>query len=502
MTVAEGVVPDRFEPHAIVRLVVGLTQGLFLYLLFESAQSKTWPSTDAPLFAALGTAAIFAPLVLIAGVSYLRPPLLAGWAVVVAAVCAGLAWHDIVRDPLMPTGAPRIYPSPQLGLSLVAGLFIAHCLLVAAAADRRFIARYATYFDISWRYAVQVALVVLFTGAFWLLLRLGAELFTLIKITSPLTLLQSPWFAIPVTTLALTCAVHATDLRADIVRDVRSLGCSLLSWLLPLLALIAVGFVATLPVTGLEPLWSTRRASAILLAAAASLILLINAVYQDGVGSNHDGEPHRLPLFLRISMAAASAVLVPMSLLAVYGISLRIAQHGWTTDRIVAIACAAIAVCYAVGYLAAAVRWNSVFAWLETTNIAVAFLVLAILLALFTPLADPARISVADQMRRLDAGLIAPEKFDYLYLRFDAGRYGVEALRVLAGQKAVPLVAERAAAALALQSREGAGSLAGSPTSDERAANLSVVHPRGQPLPREFLETNWSDTGTVGCRLA
>lgn len=192
-------------------------------------------------------------------------------------------------------------------------------------------------------------------------------------------------------------------------------------------------------------------------------------------------------------MAAASAILVPISLLAVYGISLRIAQHGWTTDRIVAIACAAVAVCYAVGYLAAAVRWNSVFARLETTNIAVAFLLLALLLALFTPLADPARMSVADQMRRLDAGLIAPEKLDYLYLRFDAGRYGVEALRVLAGQKAVPLVAEQAAAALALQSREGAGSLAGSLTSDERASNLSVVHPRGQPLPREFLETNWSD---------
>src|SRR5579862_9521094 len=38
------------------------------------------------------------------------------------------------------------------------------------------------YFDISWNLGVQVALALLFVGALWLLLWLGASLFELIKI--------------------------------------------------------------------------------------------------------------------------------------------------------------------------------------------------------------------------------------------------------------------------------------------------------------------------------
>jgi hypothetical protein len=346
---ADGVAPDRSDRVGIVRLIVGLLQGLVLYLLFDSLQSKTWPSTEGPLFAALGTAAIFAPLVVVASLTYLRTSLLVPWAIAVAVICAGLAWYDIVRDPLPLPQMPRNLPSPQLWIALGGGLFIAHCLLVAGAVERRLIAPYATYFDISWKYGVQIALAVAFTGAFWALLALGAALFELIKISLLAKLLQKPWFSIPVTTLAFTCAVHITDVRVGIVRGVRALGCNLLSWLLPLMTFLAVAFLAALPFTGLEPLWNTKLASLILLAAAASLILLVNAAYQDGPQLDSSGARH-LSLFLRIPMAAASVALLPLSLLAAYGVSLRIEQHGWTPDRIIAVACTIVALCYAVGY--------------------------------------------------------------------------------------------------------------------------------------------------------
>ena len=74
--------------------------------------------------------------------------------------------------------------------------------------------------------------------------------------------------------LAFTCAIHVTDVRAGIVRGARTLKLTLLSWLLPIMALIAVTFLATLLFTGLEPLWSTRRATPVLLAAAAALVFL------------------------------------------------------------------------------------------------------------------------------------------------------------------------------------------------------------------------------------
>jgi hypothetical protein len=45
---------------------------------------------------------------------------------------------------------------------------------------------------------------------------------------------------------------------------------------------LALGFVLALPFTGLEPLWGTRRATGILIASSAALILLINTAYRSG----------------------------------------------------------------------------------------------------------------------------------------------------------------------------------------------------------------------------
>jgi hypothetical protein len=50
---------------------------------------------------------------------------------------------------------------------------------------------------------------------------------------------------------------------------------------------------------------------------------------------------------------------------------------------------------------------------LEATNIAMAFVVIVVLLALCTPLADPRRLSVEDQVARLETGKVKPEAFDY-----------------------------------------------------------------------------------------
>jgi len=90
-----------------------------------------------------------------------------------------------------------------------------------------------------------------------------------------------------------------------------------------------------------------------------------------------------------------------------------------------------VAAGYAVGYTVAAVRPGAWMKALETTNIAMAFVVIAVLLALCTPVADPRRLSVQDQMARLKAGKVSAEAFDYQFLRFDAGRFGRGALELL-----------------------------------------------------------------------
>ncbi|HEV3018588.1 MAG TPA: hypothetical protein VGY49_06185 [Burkholderiaceae bacterium] len=51
---------------------------------------------------------------------------------------------------------------------------------------------------------------------------------------------------------------------------------------------------------------------------------------------------------------------------------------------------------------------------------------------LFSPIADPARLMVADQMARLRSGAVGPDKFDFGALKFDGARWGAPALAQLA----------------------------------------------------------------------
>lgn len=493
MIEAEHPAPDNSGRIGIARVIIGFAQGVALYGLFEASQVQNWPATDGLVFAPLCVATVFVPLIVVLGLTQLRPRLLVSWALIVALICVSLAGYDIYRNPMSPQSLPRNLPSPELWFALALGLFIGHSLLISGASDRRLLARYSTYFGISWKYGLQAAMAAAFAGVFWLVLWLGAELFKLIKIDFPLQLIQKNWFWIPATTIAITYAIHLTDVRIGIIRGVRTLSCNMLAWLLPLMTLIAACFVATLPFTGLEPLWNTRRASSILLVAAASLIFLVNAAYQDGVRADdsNPGEARPLPHLLRLAVAAASVILIPLVLLAAYGISLRVGQYGWTPERVVATACAVVAACYAAGYAFAGVRPNAALVRLETINVATAFAIPAILLALLTPLADPARISVADQVRRLAAGAIAPEKFDYLFLRFDSGRFGVDALRKFTEQNDLPVVAERSADLLRQRTRFDEASTR-TITVAERAGNINVVQPSGQPLPPAFLETDWN----------
>src|SRR5262245_40415863 len=310
------------QSTALARVTIGLMQGIALYLLQQAFEAKTWPATDGLIFAPLLVVAIFVPTVVVAGLGNIRPRTLAAWAAVATVVCAGLAIYNIFRDPTGGSAIQRVAPTAVLWLCLATGLFIAHSLIASGDADRKFIASYSRHFDVSWKQGVQLALAVCFVALFWAMLWLGAELFRLIKIEFLADLIRRRWFWIPVTTLAFTYALHITDMRADLVRGTRTLSLSLLSWLLPVMTLITVAFLLALPFTGLEPLWSTRRATVILLAAAAALVFLINDAYQDGEVEN------AVAAIVRYSGSLAALALAPVVALAAYGLALRVGQYG------------------------------------------------------------------------------------------------------------------------------------------------------------------------------
>jgi hypothetical protein len=459
---------------ALARLVVGLVQGIVLYFLMRATEGEgqTWSRQNPELFAPAVLVALFLPAVLLSGAGKLRLTVYVIWSLIAGAALAFLAWHDIARQ----AGEGREATFPLFAFA-AAALFIAHHLIVPADRERRLIAAFPAYFDTAWMAGVQLVLSIGFAGAFWLLLYLGAALFNVIGLSFLGDLLQEGWFSLPLTGLAFAAAVQLTDVRHGLIRGVRTVVLMLLSWLLLVLTVLVGAFLAALPFTGLTGLWATGSATALVLAATGVLIVLINAAYQDG---RPDTRP---PPLLRVAVRIAAVLLTPLIVISVWGLWLRIGQHGLTPDRIIAAACAVVGAAYAGGYGYAAVRpfWHKAGTWmrpLERTNIATAALQLAVILALFTPLADPSRLSVADQVARLERGAVTPEAFDYAFLKFDSGRAGQAALLDLTHAPDAE-IARRARAANAETSRHEAA----------RPAFTPVVEPwpEGQALPPAFL---------------
>ncbi|MDP3660619.1 DUF4153 domain-containing protein [Phenylobacterium sp.] len=476
-----------------IRLGVGLAQGVALFALkaiqdavnISALTRNTYfePEPSAPLFGAFALIALFLPPAALGALGTIRERSALIWIAALSIVLAGLGAVD---GFVSLRGASGLWPSSGLIAFVAVGTFVAHELVTAADLDRRRIATYERYFDEGWKDGVRAVLSGMFVGVSWLLLWLGALLFDLIGLRFLRDLLGETWFAFPALGLFFAFSVHVTDVRASLVRGTRTIALTLLSFLLPVMTLMVAGFLAALPFTGLQPLWETRHAGAILLGSAAALIILVNAAYQDGEREEFP------PAALEWSARIASMVVAPLVIIAAYGIWLRVRQYGLSPDRVSAIACTLVAACYAVGYIAAALPKRPWLKRIEVTNVAAAHLIVALLVALFSPLADARRLSVGDQVRRLEAGLVRPEHFDYRFLQSKSGRYGRDALNRLVAKTEGLHAAEISRLALvAKQDSASAIGQAAPPTPVERSALVKMAD--GAKLPASFLTQTWPE---------
>ncbi|PZR32461.1 DUF4153 domain-containing protein [Caulobacter segnis] len=471
---------------AFTRLAIGLAQGIALFLLQKADEGKSWPATAPLLYAPLLLCVLTVPLIPLSALSAMRRAALIAWTAVAAALVAIIAvhaaWVGAAPDRL---GAGPL--SPPVFVAVAALLFIAHHLVQPAEAAGKPVAPYADYFDLVGTNAVRLFLSLAFTGAFWLLLFLAGALFKLIGVEAIQKLIGETAFAFPATGLMFAAAVHMavqlTEARAGLVRGVRTVGLVLLAWLLPLMVVIAGGFLASLPFTGLAPLWSTKAAASLLLSAAAALIILINAAYQDGL------EPPNA--ILRWAARLASLLLIPIVILTAYALWLRIHQYGLTPDRVMAVTYLIVATGFTVGYTLAALRSATWMKPLEPTNLVMAAVSVLLLIALFTPIADPARLSVGSQVKRLEAGKVSADKFDFQFLRFESGRYGRLALERLKASRE-PEIARRAGEADVLGAR---------PQRQPEKPDFSgvKVYPLGAKLPDSFVKQTWDAEARGSC---
>ncbi|MBV8209508.1 MAG: DUF4153 domain-containing protein [Burkholderiaceae bacterium] len=466
-------------------MLTAAIQAAALYLLTDAAKAPlSWPATEPPAFVPLLVVFSYIPLLLLLGFGQVRARPLALWATVAIVIVASLGVHDALRGRAADfTGAESFWPSPQLWLALTGSLFVAHVLVIDSIIEKRLLISYPRHFDTAWKVAVQCGLAAVFVGVFWGVLHLGAGLFRLVDITYFTRLIEKRWFAFPATTLALAVAIHVTDVQPALIRGARSMALTLFSWLLPLLVAILFGFLVSLPFISLAPLWKTHFATALLLVSAGFVVLLMNSCYQDGALEQTQSRIKRFAVLL------GAFELIPLVALAAWALALRVGQYGWTVERIFAASVILIAACYAIGYAGAAVRSPTWMKRMEITNVVTAYVALSVVLVLFSPIADPARLTVLDQVERLQSGAVPPDKFDFAALKFDGARWGRAALEQLAEAKEgaeAATIAERAKRALALTNRY-AGRNPPRATAAEMAERVAV-YPAGRTLPAAFFE--------------
>lgn len=343
-----------------------------------------------------------------------------------AAVCLPLS----VWAGWSATGAPDLNQAAVLApfaASLAVGLFVALPYLQCRLAHGRWRAPYRELFEHGWQNALTLILTAAFVGICWAVLGLCAVLFKLIGIGLFADLFSTRSFVHLATGTMVGLGVLVGRTQQRPVQIARQILFAIFKGLLPLVALIALLFVASLPFTGLEALWKTRSATLILMCLIATVVLFVNAVYQDG-----ESEPP-YPRWLRGVVDAALLTLPVFAALGLYALSLRIGQYGWTGDRFwAALACLALGL-YALGYAAAALRRGG-GRWLgglRRVNVAVSLVLLALVAAANAWILDPHRLGAGSQLAQLARSTVGPAEFDLSYLRFDSGRRGYRALKAL-----------------------------------------------------------------------
>lgn len=447
-------------------------------LLGDGIEPFVRPYVFMPLYAVV----IFVPLTGQLTAGYSRKRVLAGLLGVLTLVLASIAAHFGWSTGGVKANDFNVFHDIVVfSLVVTSGWFVFLAFAQTSLTQNRFCLSYPALFDAAWRNALLLFEAGVFVLLFWLLLALWAGLFNLIGIHFFSTLFSDDRFVYLVLAVVLGAAISLLQIHESLVLALRRQILQLFTWLLPLVSLIALLFVGTLPFSGIAPLFATGHTIILLSGLQIALVVFANAAYQDGT------ESPKLAGWLRTTARLALLTLPILGGIAMVALGKRVAQYGWSIDRVWAALLIAVLMGYAVGYAAAALRSRAQWlAGVDRTNITMALVLVLLTVAVNTPLLDPSRISTASQVNRLLSGRTASENFDFGYLRFELGRAGQQALAELGrkpGEGSASKVASLARAAADCKNRwECRPGMR-----QEDSAPTVKVFPRGKPIDPAFL---------------
>lgn len=423
---------DLPNDDRLALIILAIAQSLGLLALHKALVHQVWPATDPRWLYALYAVVVGVPIFIYLGAVHWRDRHNAYAAAVLAVLLFWAGWHaGWLAAPDFEQSQRHGSFAPGLVCSLLPALFLLALYFRTWREGGRESGSlaYERLLDHSWRNALTLGFLALFLVVFWVLLALWASLFKVIGIDFFAELFVRSEFVYPVFGLVGGWGLGLIRARVGLVATLRRMCEVLIRALLPIVAFILVIFLGTLPFTGLDSLWKTGYASALLLSLAAILLFFFNAVLSD------DDALAMHPLLKGLVVVAL--VLVPVNAaLTAWAMHLRVDQYGWSVDRLWGVVVLAFIAAYSLGYAAIVLRHRGMqVAPLRRLNTVLGATLAATLIVVNTPLIEFQCIAAKSQVERLVAGRTKPADFDARYLRFELGPYGIAQLESLKTSK-------------------------------------------------------------------
>lgn len=359
--------------------------------------------------------------------------------------------------------------------AFVAGLVIAALpvpfLMARAGSGWR---DYPALFAAAWGIVVRGAVAWSFVALVWGVIHASSALFQVVGLGWIDRLLEipvAPWL-ITGAVLGLAAAVVAE--LDEIVTPYLVL--RLLRLLVPVVLAVMMVFALALPFRGLSDLFGAFSAAAILLCMAGGAATLVSAAVDRA-----DAEATEAGWMQGATRALAVVMAVPVGL-AVWSVAQRVAQYGWTPERLFAATAALAGLGYAGLYLLAVARGAGWMGRIRRANIWMALALIGAA-ALWLSVLNPEAIAVRSQMARFEAGKTPAAALDVIAIG-SWGRPGQAAMARLQD-----LAGTDAALAARLADPSGAP---GQPVEDAAPLRAELVailplQPAGATATRDFL---------------
>ncbi|CAH3925827.1 hypothetical protein AI2799V1_4169 [Enterobacter cloacae] len=416
---------EALSPSTRVAVVLaGALQGVICYVITWYIEYAKLPSDTLWLMCVVPATVVMTTTLSLAMTSFRKPFLWLSLGIIGAAVAGmggWLKWSVAGLDNWDTRNAVLLFGFHLLLMTLLLLPWLQR-RLETAPTD----AFYRDFNDKNWHNALTFLLVFVSNGLFWLVLFLWAELFKLIGISFfDRLFFNSDWFiSVAIGVVSASAAVLAR-MQVRLILALQNLLTLIATGLLPLMAALALLFIGILPFVGLEAVSARISAAGLLTTLALLLLLLVTVVWHP----QRQKLPYFSPLRGMIHLAVIIAPAYPV--LAGWALWLRIAQYGWSPERLYGVLITIAALVWTVGFCLSVLFYRRDPQRLQAhITPATGLLALIFLVLVHTPVLDPWRISVKSHMARYQDGRINADQVS-LYMLSNTGRKGREAMQML-----------------------------------------------------------------------